>query len=198
MKGDKTMKRTRKAKRQQAAKRHTRTRRASAQHVAPRTAKQFFAKSKEAQSEWNDVTHVISQMRANRVSLTQAAIEVSIDPRAVARLGKSALRKRKNGQYVAKRTDTLLRILTIPTSDGLREVVTRDSRQAAQLGKYWSAVQKYLQTGNASQLEKFARRRKTIRDASGKKIRLILDIAVLDELGSAGALSFESFYAQTA
>jgi len=191
------MKRTRKAKRQRAAKRHTRTRRA-ALHVAPRTAKQFFAKSKEAQGEWNDVAHVISQMRANRVSLTQAAIEVGIDPRVVARLGKSALRKRKNGQYVAKRTDTLLRILAIPTSDGLREIVTRDSRQAMQLGKYWSAVQKYLQTGNASHLEKFSRKRKTIKDASGKKIRLILDTAVLDQLGSAGALSFESFYAQTA
>lgn len=186
------------SKPQQATNKHTRTRRTSAQYVAPRTAKQFFAKSKEAQSEWNDVAHVISQMRANRVSLTQAAIEVGIDPRVVARLGKSALRKRKNGQYVAKRTDKLLRILAIPTSDGLREIVTRDSRQAMQLGKYWSAVQKYLQTGNASKLEKFSRKRKTIKDASGKKIRLILDTAVLDQLGSAGALSFESFYAQTA
>ena len=177
---------------------HTRKRRASVQHVAPRTAKQFFSKSKEAQGEWNDVAHVISQMRANRVSLTQAAIETGIDPRVVARLGKSALRKRKNGKYVAKRTDKLLRILAIPTSDGLREIVTRDSRQAMQLGKYWSAVQKYLQTGNASNLEKFSRKRKTIKDASGMKIRLILDTAVLDQLGSAGALSFESFYAQTA
>lgn len=191
------MKRTRKAKRQPINKRN-RARRARVQHIAPRTAKQFFAKSKEAQGEWIDVTHVISKMRANRVSLTQAAIETGIDPHTVTRLGKSALRKRKNGTYIARRSDKLLRILTVPTADGLRETITRDSRQASQLGRYWSAVAKYLQTGDASKLEKFSRKRKTVRDASGKKIRLLFDTSKLDELGSAGALSFESLYAESA
>jgi hypothetical protein len=191
------MKRARKAKRQRAAQKHNRPRRAKVQHVAPHTPKQFFKLSKEAQANWNDVTHVISKMRASRMSLTQAAIDIGVDPHIVTRLGKSALRKRKNGQYVAKRADTLLRILTIPTADGLREIVTRDSRQASQLGKYWSAVAKYLQTGDASKLETFSRRRKTIKDASGKKVRLLFDTAKLDELGSAGALSFESLYAES-
>lgn len=192
------MKRARKTKRQQAAKRHTRTRRARIQHIAPRTAKRFFALSEEKQAEWNDVTRVISKMRTNRMSLTQAAIEVGIDPHSVTKLGKSALRKRKNGQYVAKRSDTLLRVLTIPTADGLREIVTRDSRQASQLGRYWSAVATYLKSGDAAQLEKFSHGRKTITDASGKKVRLLFDTAVLDELGSAGELSFESLYEERA
>lgn len=191
------MKRARRAKRRQKAKRHS-PRRGTARHLAPRTVRQFLAKSKEAQAEWNEVTHVISRMRANRVSLTRAANETGIDPHTVARLGKSALRKRKNGQYVAKRSDKLLRILTIPTSGGLREIATRDSRQASQLGKYWSAIAKYLQTGDASKLDEFARRRKTITDANGKKILLILDTALLDELGSAGVFSFESLYAKSA
>jgi len=191
------MKRPRKTKRQRIAKKHIRTQRANVRHVAPRTAKQFFRLSKEAQGEWNDVTHVISKMRANRVSLTQASIEIGIDPHTVTRLGKSALRKRKNGQYTAKRSDKLLRILAIPTSDGLHEIVTRDSRQASQLGKYWSALAKYLQTGDVSKLEKFSRRRKAITDADGKKIRLLFDFAKLDELASAGVLSFESIYAES-
>lgn len=135
-------------------------------------------------------------MRADRVSLRVASREFGLDPRVVARLGKSALRKRKNGQYVAKRADKLLRILAIPTPEGVREIVIRDSRQASTLGKYWAAVAKYLQTGDASALAKF--RRKRITDASGKKIRLILDTAALDQLGSAGVLSFESLYAKTA
>jgi len=164
--------------------------------AAPRTAKEFLAKPKSFQDTWSAVTHVISKMRADRMSLRQASREFDLDPRLVARLGKSALRKRRNGQYLARRSDKLLRILAVPTPDGVREVATRDSKEATQLGKYWAAVQKYLQTGNESGLKKF--RRKRITDASGKKIPLVLDTAVLDQLGSAGVLSFESLYAKTA
>lgn len=135
-------------------------------------------------------------MRADRVSLREASREFGLDPRVVARFGKSALRKRKNGEYVARRSDKLLRILAVPTESGVREVAIRDSRQATQLGKYWVAVQKYLQTGDDSALKKF--RRKRITDASGKKIPLVLDNNVLDQLGSAGVLSFESLYTKTA
>ncbi len=135
-------------------------------------------------------------MRADRLSLRKASREFGLDPRAVARLGKSALRKRKNGQYVAKRSDKLLRILAIPTADGVREIAIRDSRQATALGKYWAAVQKYLQTGDASGLKKF--HRKYITDASRRRVPLITDQAELDRLGSAGVLSFESLYAKVA
>jgi len=163
--------------------------------VVPRTAKQFFAMPKAFQDRWNGVTHVISKMRADRMSLREASREFGLDPRIVARLGKSALRKHKNGQYVAKRRDKLLRILAVPSpGGGMREVATRDSQQATRLGKYWAAVQKYLQTGDSSSLEKF--RRKHITDASGKRVPLLTDLAELDRQGSAGVLSFESFYTQ--
>lgn len=135
-------------------------------------------------------------MRADRVSLRQASREFDLDARIVTRLGKSALRKRTNGQYVARRSDKLLRILAVPTAEGVREVAIRDSKQSTQLGKYWAAVQKYLQTGDDSALKKF--RRKRITDASGKKIPLVVDTTVLDQLGSAGVLSFESLYAGVA
>jgi hypothetical protein len=164
--------------------------------TAPRTLKEFFVKPKSFQDTWTGVTHTISKMRADRVSLRQASRELGLDPRVVARLGKSALRKRKNGQYVARRSDKLLRILAVATPNGVREVAIRDSRQATQLGKYWAAVQKYLQTGDDSALKKF--RRKRITDASGKKIPLVLDTGLLDQLGSAGVLSFETLYAKLA
>lgn len=162
--------------------------------AVPRTAKQFFSKPVAFQDTWIGVTHVISKMRADRLSLWQASREFGLDPRVVARLGKSALRKRKNGQYAPKRADRMLRVLAIPSADGVREIVTRDSRQATALGKYWAAVQKYLQTGDASSLAKF--RHKRITDANGKKISLVLDTDLLDQLGSAGVLSFESLYAK--
>lgn len=132
-------------------------------------------------------------MRSGRISLRKASREFDVDPGLVIRLGKSALRKRKNGQYAAKPTDTLLRMLAIPTPEGVREVAIRSSEQASRLGKYWAAVQRYLQTGDSSALKRF--HRKSINDASGKKVALILDTAQLDRLGSAGVLTFESLYA---
>jgi hypothetical protein len=160
----------------------------------PRTAKQLSAMTSESQNRWIRITQMISKMRADRVSLREASREFGLDPRIVIRLGKSALRKRKNGQYAAKPADNLLRVLAMPTANGVHEVAIRGSKQATQVGKYWAAVQKYLQTGNTSALAKF--RRTHIRDASGKKIPLILDTGVIDQLGSAGVLSFESLYAK--
>ncbi|HEV2315357.1 MAG TPA: hypothetical protein VGR94_08640 [Candidatus Acidoferrales bacterium] len=131
------------------------------------------------------------------MSLREGSREFGIDSRVVARLGKSALRKRKNGQYSAKSKDKLLRILAIPLAEGKggkREVATRDSREASILGKFWAAAQKYLQTGDSSALKKL--RRKYIIDASGKRVPLLTELAELDRLGSAGMLSFESLYAE--
>src|SRR6266403_188093 len=68
---------------------------------------------------------------------------------------KSSLRKRKNRKYVAKPTDTRLRKLVIPTPGGVREVGIRGFEQASRLGKYWAAVQVYLQTGDDSALLRF-------------------------------------------
>jgi hypothetical protein len=191
------MKRSRKDTRRKPAQKRRAHRSTRAKLAAPRTATQFFAKPKEFQDTWSSIAHVISKMRADRVSLREASREFDLDPSVVARLGKSALRKRKNGQYVAKRTDKLLRILAIPAPEeksGKREIAVRDSRQATILGRYWAAVQKYLQTGDSSALNKF--RGKRITDASGKRVPLLTDLTELDRLGSAGVWSFESIYAQ--
>lgn len=167
-----------------------------APHTPPRSAREFFARPKQFQKTWNRVTHIISKMRADAVSLTQASREFGVDPRTVLRLGRSALRKRRNGRYAAKPKDTLLRVLAVPSPEGVREIAIRDSRQASRLGEYWAAVQKYLQTGNASAIEKFHGKRVT--DASRRRIPLLTSLEDLDRLGLAGALSFESLYARVA
>lgn len=142
------------------------------------------------------VTHVIARMRAEAVSLRKASREFGVNPRLVLALGGSALRKRRDGHYVARPKDRLLRVLAVPTPNGLAEVALRDSRQASLLGQYWDAVQKYLQTGNASGLKKLKRRQ--IITADRKRIRLITDPEQLSRLGNAGVLSFESLYAKGA
>jgi hypothetical protein len=148
----------------------------------------------QSQDRWNRTAHVISKMRAEGVSLKQASREYGLDPRTATRLGRSALRKGSNGRYKAKKSDRLLRVLVIPSREGLREIAIRDSHQASQLAEYWNAVQRYLQTGDASGIDNF--RGKSITDASGKRVPLITDLNELDRLGSAGAFSFESLYAR--
>src|SRR6202521_1686861 len=114
--------------------------------LGPRSAEGFFSKSEEFQDSWNRILHAISRMRADGLSLSRASREYGIDRRRVLKLAGRALRKAK-GRYVAKASDRLLRVLVVPTLDGLREIAVRDSRQASQLAEYWDAVQRYLQKG---------------------------------------------------
>jgi hypothetical protein len=186
------MKRQSKRIRRKSRKKHQFSRRTRVKVAAPRTAEEFFARSKQFQDRWTRATHVISKMRADGVSLRRASREFGLASRVVLRLASPALRKRANGRYAAKASDRLLRILVIPTPDGLREIATRDSRQASLLADYWIAVHRYLQTGDASSIKKF--RGKRITDATGKRVRLVTDLNELDRLGSAGVLSFESIY----
>jgi len=157
----------------------------------PRTAKQYFSMSVEDQTTWDTVAHVISRTR-DGVSLSKASREFGIARNIVLKLGRSALRKR-NGRYVATKTDRLLRVLTILGIKGKKEIATRDSRQASLIGSYWAAVQRYLQTGDDSALLKFKKTR--VLDASGKRHRLLTDLKALIRQASAGVLSFESMYA---
>jgi hypothetical protein len=167
-------------------------RKIASREKAPTTARQYFSKSRKFQETWDSMAHVISKMRSGHVSLPKAAREFGVDPRQVIKLGRSALRKQKNGRYAARKTDRLLRVLSGLTAKGKREVAVRDSRQASVIGSHWDAVQRYLQTGDDSALQKF--QGKKITDASGKRHPLLTDLDELNRLGSAGVLSFESLY----
>jgi hypothetical protein len=164
--------------------------------TAPRTSKQYFALPDDAQETWNRVAHVISKMRSEGKSLTQASRDFGIDPRAIRSRAGSALRKAKNGRYVAKSNDNLLRVLVIPSPQGLSEIAVRGSDNASKIAEYSDAVQTYLRTGDSSKLKKF--RRLKLLDEKGKRIKLVTDLAKLRELGSAGVLSFESLYRRAA
>jgi hypothetical protein len=129
-------------------------------------------------------------------SLNRAAQKFNRDPRTVRRLGKTALRKLRNGRWAAKRTDRLLRVLQRLTPGGKVEVALSDSRQATVLGKYWNAVDLYRNTGDASRLQEFDG--EYIIDAAGNHLPLLTDLRTLDLLGSAGVLSFETLYGRAA
>jgi hypothetical protein len=183
-----------KASNRRRAKRRNQTRKVS--HSKPRfrvpqTARQYFSMSSKDQEIWDSVAHVVSRIR-DRVSLRKASAEFGIAPSVVVELGRPALRK-KNGRYVATKTDRLLRVLTVLGSKGKKRIATRDSRQASLVGGHWAAVQKYLQIGDDSALLKF--KKKSVVDANGRRHRLLTNLKELDRLGSFGVLRFESMYA---
>ncbi|MHB8218642.1 MAG: hypothetical protein ACYDDS_21425 [Candidatus Sulfotelmatobacter sp.] len=160
-----------------------------------RTVEEFFAMSEQDRDLWNNVGQAVTEVRTG-VSLRQAARKFGLDPRTVRRLAQPALRKLRNGRWAAKAHDRLLRVLVIPTRKGLSEIGVLDSRQASLLGKYWTAVERYRDTGDASALREF--RGKYIVDAGKKRVPLLTNPRELDRLGSAGVLSFESLYARAA
>ena len=144
---------------------------------------------------WDNAVHVIAKMRSENLSLTKAAREYGVTPKAVLARAGTALKKTKSGRYVARPSDKLLRVLVIPSPEGQREVVVKDSAVASKIAEYSDAVQKFLRTGDSSKLKKFKRIK--LLDEKGQRIRLVTDLAELQRLGSAGVLSFESLYART-
>ena len=164
--------------------------------ASPRNSEQYFALPDMEQEKWNRVVHVIAKMRSEGKSLTQASRDFGLDRRVVLARAGTALRKTQSGRYVVKRSDKLLRVLVIPTSQGLKEVGVRGSSTASKLAAYSDAVQKYLRTGDSSNLKKF--RRLKLVNEKGERINLLTDLVELQRLGSAGVLSFESLYARVA
>jgi hypothetical protein len=159
-----------------------------------KAADEFFAMPESAQELYLLVLELLNLVRGG-LSLSKAMKQLKLTRAQVRRFAGSAFRKLKNGRYTAKPYDHLLRVLMVITEDGLREVATRDSRQASKAGKHSAAVNRYLQTGDASALAELEG--SYVIDAKGERILLLTDLEELEGLGSAGVLSFESLYARS-
>jgi hypothetical protein len=169
---------------------------AAVSRKTPRSAAQYNALPDRSKDTLERALKVITKMRGEKLSLKKAALEAGVKPETVKRWAGSALTKRANGRYATKKSDQLLRVLKIPSADGTRDIPVRGSRQATLLAEFWNAAHHYLETGDASRLEKF--KGKSIKTADGTEIPLPTDRAELNRLGSAGVLSFESLYSRSA
>jgi hypothetical protein len=164
---------------------------------APRNADDFFRRPPAFQKRWRRGLHAVSLMINKKLSLHEACVEAEVDSRFVRRWMSSALRRGAGGRYIAKPSNKLLRVLKLPSAEGpsIIEVATRDSREGALIARYWRLVAKFLRTGDETVFAGLGR--KTVRDSSGKRIRLVFDPEILQLLGDAGQLDFEGIYAQT-
>jgi hypothetical protein len=169
-------------------------RRGQGNWMRPRTAAQYFARPRRQRESLLKTAHVLTAMRTEKASLSAASRQQGVSTRTVLHHAGSALRKGASGRYKARASDALLRVLVLPTQDGLMEVATRDSRSATVAGEYGNAVQDFLQTGDDTELQRF--RDQHIIDAEGKSVPLLTNLDELERLGAAGVLSFESLYAK--
>jgi hypothetical protein len=158
------------------------------------TAAEFFAMPEILQELYLLDLELVGLVRAG-LSRTKAMKQLKLKRTQAGRFAASAFQKLKNGRYVAKPYDRLLRVVMVISNDGVREVATRDSRQASKAGKHSAAVSRYLETGDDSPLRHFDG--KFLTDSQGNKIPLLTDLEELDALGSAGVLSFETIYARS-
>lgn len=140
--------------------------------------------SKRQRKTYERALHVLAKMRRTGATLTAAAKEEHIDPRTVRKYLKTELR----GRGKPTKADRRKRRMRVPTAIGNVPETIRGSKQASQLGKYMSAVGKYLRTGDAAALADF----------EGKSIAghvLITDLDILSSLAQAGALTLDEIYA---
>lgn len=163
--------------------------------VRPRSLKAFRKLSQRQRDDYVNSTNTVAKMRTDGLSLAKAAQVIGTDPQTVIRLAHPALRKDKRGRWTTTKRDSLLRVLTVPSGQGSREIVVKDSRTAVQIANYFEAIRRYAGANDASVLKPFRQLR--LVDAQHRPIRLVTNRRVLDELGHAGLLSFESLYART-
>lgn len=136
----------------------------------------------------NRALHVLARMRRTGQTLTAAAREEHIDPRTVRKFLGADLKEVPEGHTEPTKADRRRRNMLIPTSRGTEPIKIHGSEQASQLGRYMSAVGKYLKTGNTGALQEF----------EGQSIgghRLITDPTSLNHLAEAGSLQLDSIYA---
>jgi hypothetical protein len=161
---------------------------------APRTADEYFSLPPALQDIWDSISQVPARMQHDNVSLAEAARDLGVSPEEVVRLARPAFRKLSNGKYAARPTDQIFRMLHIlsPDEDGLIEFPTTDSREASVIGRFWNGVRLYVRTGDPSALKSLDRR--IVKNADGKKFRLLTDLQELESRAHAGELRFESIY----
>ena len=117
-------------------------------------------------------------------SLTVAARRAGTSPRTIKRYAGSDLGKRGGRWRIAR--DRAYRPMRILTNTGV-EVVDASRREASTVGRYWSAIGRYLQDGDDSELRK-------LRSVTVHGYELETDLDVIDELAGRGELDFEDIY----
>lgn len=137
----------------------------------------------------------LARMRREGLSLTAAAEKESTTARTVIKYVGTAFHKKFSGRYQAKPFDRFARRLRFLSPEGQIPITVRSSRTASRIGEYWAAVHHYLRTGNTSRLSEFKGKSVRVRK---NEFPFITEPKLLNQIASAGEVTFEDIYATTA
>jgi len=98
----------------------------------------------------------------NGQSLSKASKELHIKPETVIKNTNAFIKSK--GKWIAKSQDRISRVMSIYENNQQQWIEIRDSRTASKIGKYNSAVNEFLRTGNEDVLKQF---KKPFKDSEG-------------------------------
>ena len=130
----------------------------------PVSARSWNTLSPSEQLARERALEVLSHARRSGKSLSRLSKEHSISVKAVLKATNSF--EKVKGRWKAKKIDHISRIMAINEHGKELFIEVTDSRYATLIGKYYSAVKEYLNTGNTDVLTEFEGKR--VKDSSGK------------------------------
>lgn len=138
---------------------------------------------------WNSLTprqkmfrerslEALSTSRKTSQSLSKIAKSFGLSVRTVIN-NTNAFKKTKN-RWTPKRFDKVSRSMLFAEAGKMKSIETSDSRHAKTIGQYNNAVGYYLSTGNATKLEKFAKRK--VKDSHGMIHSFEIRLEIVQEI----------------
>jgi hypothetical protein len=152
----------------------------------PRSPRQLAALSRREAEAYGRVLHATSLMQQG-YSRAEAARAAGTSPSTIIRYAGSAFEKGRDGRIHAKPANRLVRRIAARTPEGVKFINVAGSRRASLVARHSLAVDRYLETGNARALRRFAGKR-----VGG--VELVTDPTRIEELARRGVLDFEQFY----
>jgi hypothetical protein len=152
-----------------------------------RSAEQWRALRLSERAARDRALETVVLMRRERMTLTSAAMRAGTTRNTVLKYARTALARRPDGRYVAKRADRLFRRMRVLSPDGVTSVGIRGSRAAALAGEHASAIHHFLATGDDSRL----------RPVAGKRVAGVVletDPTAIEAWARRGVLDFEDIY----
>lgn len=140
-----------------------------------------------------EALRALSYMRNEGLSLTRAAKRVGLTRKEALEHIRPYVFKRRERWHPTE-YDRRVRVMRFLDSKGVIPIEVKDSRTARKVGRYWTAVDRYLKTGDDSLLDPF---RSASFQSNGETFEYITDLQLLQRLGNAGQVQFEEIYALT-
>jgi hypothetical protein len=159
----------------------------------PRSRAQWEAMSRREKERYNTAIKVVHRLRRGdgTESATAVARRFGTTPSTILNYAGSAFdRNGPRGRLRVRRGDRLVRRVSLRTPDGARKVVVTGSRQASEIAKYNTAIDRF-RAGDIDALDPF---RGQVYDS----VELVTDPDAIERAGVLGEPDFEEFYALTA